>query len=63
MAQTLCEIWAALAEKPDNKQAVAGARARVLELLEHVDDCPDYLLDFTFIHMHWSKKLPDRSAR
>lgn len=40
MAQTLCETWAALAERPADKTAAADARARVLELLEHVDDCP-----------------------
>jgi hypothetical protein len=39
MADTLCEIWTALAAHPDDPVAVANARAELVALLEHVDDC------------------------
>jgi hypothetical protein len=39
MANTLCETWAMLAAHPDDAAAVAGARAELVALLEHVDDC------------------------
>jgi len=41
MATDLCRLWADLAADPDNADVIAKARARLMELVEHVDDCEE----------------------